>query len=179
MEEMNGQEIDGKRVRVQYAKVTSRGNNKTERQRRFDSEVAERKREKEERAQEQEEREKEFQWYLQMKESGGLAREEEEIRRRSVFVGNTYDLTEDDLREAFMEYGVVDVRFPYSRPDGGYAHVEFESEQETTRALREMTGSKVRVRTQYIRVERPRGKRVGARSGGEEDAGARRFGEGG
>lgn len=180
---MDGAEIDGRRVRVSWAKATGRGQDKTERKARFEEEQKEEEMKSE---QLMEERRRRASLRDRQAFSTGRAGEhvgsKEEIARRSVFVGNVYDLTEQDLREAFLGYGVVHVKWPWTKQGGGFVHIELETEDDAIRALNEM--DKVYIGRQLIRVERPKGKRQRSVDEGQsqfedsQDGNWGRFGEG-
>ncbi|MDP5018288.1 MAG: RNA-binding protein, partial [Dolichospermum sp.] len=63
----------------------------------------------------------------------------------SIYVGNlSYQVTEEDLKRAFAEYGTVGrVQLPTDRETGrprGFAFVEMESEADETKAIEALDG---------------------------------------
>lgn len=95
-----------------------------------------------------------------------------------LYVGNlSYQTTEDDLREKFEEFGVVnEVNIITDRDSGrskGFAFVEMENTDEANAAIKEMDGANFGERTLTVNEARPREPRSGGGGGG------RRFGGGG
>lgn len=94
----------------------------------------------------------------------------------SIYVGNlSYDVTEDDLRNVFAEYGSVKrIQLPTDRETGrprGFGFVEMESEDTEAAAIDALDGAEWMGRVMKVNKARPREDR-GGRSGG----GARNFG---
>lgn len=82
----------------------------------------------------------------------------------SVYVGNlSYDATDEDLKDAFAEYGNVKrVQVPNDRETGrprGFAFVEMESEDDETAAIEGLDGSQLMGRTLKVNKARPREER--------------------
>lgn len=186
MDMMDGTEIEGRRIKVTWAKVTTRGKDKSERMTRFEEDREEEEMRKERLAEEKVRRtslrEKQM---IRAGRPGEHVGSKEEIARRSLFVGNVHDLTEEDLREAFLNYGVVHVKWPWTQPGAGFVHLEMETEEDAIRAMNEM--DKVYVGRQSLRVQRPRGRKQREVSDGEssqgegdgsQDGNWGRFGEG-
>lgn len=164
---MDGAEIGGRRVRVSWAKITNKGQDKNERMARFEEERTEEQL-KEEQLMEERRRRTALREKQAMRagRSGEHVGSKEEIARRSLFVGNVHDLTEEELREAFLGYGVVHVKWPWTKPGAGFVHLELETEEDAIRAMNEM--DKVYIGRQLVRVERPKGKRQRAVGDGDE-----------
>ena len=109
----------------------------------------------------------------------------------SIYVGNlSYQVTEDDLKRAFAEYGTVNrVQLPTDRETGrprGFAFVEMAAEAEETAAIEaldgaEWMGRELKVNKAKHKEERPRGgggnwgNRGGERGGGGGDRDRNRY----
>ncbi|AMW28432.1 MULTISPECIES: RNA recognition motif domain-containing protein [Arthrospira] len=79
----------------------------------------------------------------------------------SIYVGNlSYDVTDEDLKEVFAEYGTVKrVHLPTDRETGkfrGFAFVEMNTEEEETRAIEELDGAEWMGREIRVNQARPR-----------------------
>ena len=79
----------------------------------------------------------------------------------SIYVGNlSYDVTEDDLTEAFGEYGSVKrVQIPIDRDTGrnrGFAFVEMENESDENKAIEALDGAEWMGRNMKVNKARPR-----------------------
>lgn len=79
----------------------------------------------------------------------------------SIYVGNlSYEVTPDDLREVFAEYGTVkDVQIPTDREIGrrrGFGFVEMSSEAEETAAIEGLDGAEWMGRDLKVNKARPR-----------------------
>lgn len=101
----------------------------------------------------------------------------------NIYVGNlSYDLTEDELREAFGAYGQVEsvniIRDRYSGNSKGFGFVEMPSQDEGNAAMKGLNGRELRGRALNVNVARPRSdSRSGSRGGGGgAGAGGRRQG---
>ncbi|MBD2440718.1 RNA-binding protein [Nostoc sp. FACHB-110] len=89
----------------------------------------------------------------------------------SIYVGNlSYQVTEDDLRMAFSEYGKVSrVQLPTDRETGrsrGFAFVEMESESQETAAIEALDGAEWMGRDLKVNKAKPREERSPSRGGG-------------
>jgi len=89
----------------------------------------------------------------------------------SIYVGNlSYQVTEDDLRMAFSEYGKVNrVQLPTDRETGrprGFAFVEMESESQETAAIEALDGAEWMGRDLKVNKAKPREERSPSRGGG-------------
>ncbi len=84
-----------------------------------------------------------------------------------IYVGNlSYEVTEDDLKLAFKEFGQVEtvtiIKDKYSGQSKGFGFVEFASKAEGQAAIDGLNGKEVKGRTVRVdkaepRTERPRG----------------------
>ncbi|MCC5636441.1 RNA-binding protein [Nostoc sp. CHAB 5844] len=88
----------------------------------------------------------------------------------SIYVGNlSYQVTEDDLRMAFSEYGKVNrVQLPTDRETGrprGFAFVEMESESQETAAIEALDGAEWMGRDLKVNKAKPREERSPSRGG--------------
>ena len=101
-----------------------------------------------------------------------------------LFVGNlSFNLTENDLHEAFAAYGTVtEANLMMDRATGrsrGFAFVTMGSPEEAQKAIEAMNGTALDGRNITVNLARPREERPaggGERRGG---GGGRRFGGGG
>ena len=88
----------------------------------------------------------------------------------SIYVGNlSYQVTEEDLKMAFSEYGKVNrVQLPTDRETGrprGFAFVEMESESQETAAIEALDGAEWMGRDLKVNKAKPREDR-GSSGGG-------------
>ncbi|MDH6099929.1 RNA-binding protein [Anabaenopsis sp. FSS-46] len=102
----------------------------------------------------------------------------------SIYVGNlSYQVTEDDLKLAFQEYGKVNrVQLPTDRETGrprGFAFVEMESDAEETAAIEALDGAEWMGRDLKVNKAKPREERSSTRGGGGGNWGNNRRGGGG
>ena len=79
----------------------------------------------------------------------------------SIYVGNlSYQVTEEDLKMAFSEYGKVSrVQLPTDRETGrprGFAFVEMENESQETAAIEALDGAEWMGRDLKVNKARPR-----------------------
>ncbi|AKG23817.1 RNA recognition motif domain-containing protein [Calothrix sp. 336/3] len=95
----------------------------------------------------------------------------------SIYVGNlSYDVSEEDLKQVFEEYGVVKrVQLPIDRETGkkrGFAFVEMETDAEETAAIEALDGAEWLGRSLRVNKAKPKtdsgpgGGRRGNNSGG-------------
>ena len=82
----------------------------------------------------------------------------------SIYVGNlSYEVTQDDLSQAFAEYGEVKrVQLPTDRETGrlrGFAFVEMTTEAEETAAIEALDGAEWMGRNLKVNKARPREER--------------------
>lgn len=89
----------------------------------------------------------------------------------SIYVGNlSYQVTEEDLKQAFAEYGKVSrVQLPTDRETGrprGFAFVEMSTETEETAAIEALDGAEWMGRDLKVNKAKPREERGSSRGGG-------------
>ncbi|MFB2880711.1 RNA recognition motif domain-containing protein [Floridanema aerugineum] len=89
----------------------------------------------------------------------------------SIYVGNlSYQVTDEDLKEVFKEYGEVKrVQVPTDRETGkmrGFAFVEMSNEDEETAAIDALDGAEWMGRSLKVNKAKPREERGGNRGGG-------------
>lgn len=93
----------------------------------------------------------------------------------SIYVGNlSYEVTEDDLKRAFGEYGTVNrVQLPSDRETGrprGFAFVEMAKDEEETAAIDALDGADWMGRSLKVNKAKPREDR-GSSGGGDRRGG--------
>lgn len=96
-----------------------------------------------------------------------------------LYVGNlSYDSTEDDLRDAFSNYGeVASVNLITDRDTGrpkGFAFVEMASSDDAQAAMQSLNGSELggrQIKVDEARPQRERGERRGGGGGGRRGGG--------
>jgi RNA recognition motif-containing protein len=105
----------------------------------------------------------------------------------SIYVGNlSYDVTEEDIRQVFTEYGTVKrVQLPTDRETGrmrGFGFVEMESDDQETAAIEALDGAEWMGRDLKVNKAKPREERSpsrnsgwGGNSGGGGGGGSRRY----
>ena len=86
------------------------------------------------------------------------------VESMSIFVGNlSYEVSEDDRREVFAEYGTVNkVKMPRDRETGekrGFAFVEMGTEAEEQEAIESLEQAEWMGRTLKVNKARPREQR--------------------
>ncbi len=89
----------------------------------------------------------------------------------SIYIGNlSYDVTQDDLTQAFAEYGTVKrVQLPTDRETGrlrGFAFVEMGTDAEEAAAIEALDGAEWMGRDLKVNKARPREER-GSSGGGD------------
>ncbi|MEA5577283.1 RNA-binding protein [Anabaena sp. UHCC 0451] len=94
----------------------------------------------------------------------------------SIYVGNlSYQVTEEDLKQAFAEYGTVSrVQLPTDRETGrprGFAFVEMESEDQETAAITALDGAEWMGRDLKVNKAKPREERSSSPRGGYSGGG--------
>ena len=87
----------------------------------------------------------------------------------NLYVGNlSFDVTEDDLKKAFEEFGqVAEVRLimdKFSGKSKGFGFIEMPSKEEAEKAIEEMNGKELMERALTVNVAKP--KTEGGRGGG-------------
>ena len=86
----------------------------------------------------------------------------------SIYIGNlSYQVTEEDLKLAFAEYGKVSrVQLPTDRETGrprGFAFVEMETESQETAAIEALDGAEWMGRDLKVNKAKPREDKGGSR----------------
>lgn len=89
----------------------------------------------------------------------------------NIFVGNlSYQTTEDELRDAFAEFGTVErvsiVRDRDSGQPRGFAFVEMTDSAQAAKAIETLNGREVNGRAINVNEARPREQRPGGNRGG-------------
>ena len=79
----------------------------------------------------------------------------------NVYVGNlNYDLSEDDLKQAFEEFGEVTsakiISDRYSGRSKGFGFVEMSSDDEAKAAIEALSGKELSGRTMVVNEARPK-----------------------
>ena len=79
----------------------------------------------------------------------------------NVYVGNlNYDLSEDDLKQAFEEFGEVTsakiISDRYSGRSKGFGFVEMSSDDEAKAAIEALSGKDLNGRTMVVNEARPK-----------------------
>ncbi len=99
----------------------------------------------------------------------------------SIYVGNlSYQVAEDDLKQAFAEYGTVKrIQLPTDRETGrvrGFAFVEMGTEAEETTAIEALDGAEWMGRDLKVNKAKPREERGSSGGwGGDNKSRDRRF----
>ena len=89
----------------------------------------------------------------------------------NIYVGNlSYDMTEDDLRQAFGSHGEVTsvniIRDRFSGESRGFGFVEMGSQEDAETAIANMNGTDLKGRTLKVNQARPRTEQRGGGGGG-------------
>jgi RNA recognition motif-containing protein len=95
----------------------------------------------------------------------------------NIYVGNlSYEITEEDLKEAFQQFGAVEsvsiIKDKYSGQSKGFGFVEMPSKAEGQAAIEGLNGKEKKGRTLNINEARPRSEKGGGRG---ERRGSRRY----
>ena len=101
-----------------------------------------------------------------------------------LFVGNvSFDVTENDLQDAFAAHGtVVEANLMTDRMTGkprGFAFVTMSTEEEAQKAIQAMNGADLGGRALTVNLARPREERSGGGGGGGGRGPRRDYGGGG
>jgi len=98
----------------------------------------------------------------------------------NIYVGNlSYEVTEEDLKEAFEVFGKVDtfkvIKDNYTGRSKGFGFVEMPAKSEAESAIQGLNGKDLKGRSINVSEARPRpeGRRGGARPGGPRGGGSR------
>ena len=102
----------------------------------------------------------------------------------NIYVGNlSYDISEEDLRLAFEQYGAVDsvsiIKDKFSGQSKGFGFVEMSSSAEGQAAIDGLNGQEKKGRALKVNEARPRTENRGGRGGFGGGGGKRGFGGGG
>ena len=96
----------------------------------------------------------------------------------NIFIGNlNYNLTEDDVREIFEEYGELDsvkvITDKFTGRSKGFGFVEMSNEEEAKKAIEELNGAEVDGRSIVVNesIEKKRDNRGGGFRGGNRGGG--------
>lgn len=97
-----------------------------------------------------------------------------------IFVGNlSWDVTEQDLRQAFEAYGQVEsatiVTDKYSGQPRGFGFVEMPAKAEAQSAISALNGKELKGRPVSVNEARPRPEGYHRGGGGERRGGGRRY----
>lgn len=98
----------------------------------------------------------------------------------SIYVGNlSYEVTQDDLSQAFAEYGTVKrVQLPTDRETGrlrGFGFVEMGTDAEETAAIEALDGAEWMGRALKVNKARPREERGSSRDWGNRSGSSQRY----
>ena len=96
----------------------------------------------------------------------------------NIYVGNlVFDVSEDDLREAFKEFGeIAEIRLimdKYSGKSKGFGFIEMPSKAEAEKAIEEMNGKDFKGRALNVNEAKPKVDRGGRGGGGRGGFGSR------
>jgi len=101
----------------------------------------------------------------------------------NIYIGNlSYEVAEEDLKEAFEVFGEVDtvkvIKDKYTGRSKGFGFVEMPAKAEAQSAIEGLNGKELKGRSLNVNEARPRseGRRSGARSGGPRHGGGNRGG---
>jgi RNA recognition motif-containing protein len=86
----------------------------------------------------------------------------------NIYVGNlSYEVTEDDLRAAFAEFGTVEsvnlIKDKYSGQSKGFGFVEMPDNSEADQAIKALNGAALKDRNVKVNQAKPRGDRSSRR----------------
>jgi RNA recognition motif-containing protein len=98
----------------------------------------------------------------------------------NIYIGNlSYEVTEEDLKEAFEVFGAVDtvklIKDNHTGRSKGFGFVEMAAKAEAESAIQGLNGKDLKGRSLNVSEARPRseGRRGGAGSGGPRRGGSR------
>ncbi len=79
----------------------------------------------------------------------------------NIYVGNLpYNITEDELKDVFAEYGAVDrvtlITDKYTGESKGFGFIEMPTQSEAEEAVKSLNGSSVKGRNIKVNQARPR-----------------------
>ena len=86
----------------------------------------------------------------------------------NIYVGNlSYNVTEDDLKALFSEFGEVEsvniIKDHFSGQSKGFAFVEMPDNSEADKAMKALNGSELKGREIKVNQAKPRGERPSRR----------------
>jgi RNA recognition motif-containing protein len=89
----------------------------------------------------------------------------------NIYVGNlSFDVTEDDVKEAFASFGQVEsvklIKDKYSGASRGFGFVEMPSQDEAKAAIAGLNGKEIKGRAMNVNEARPRAERPRGGGGG-------------
>lgn len=99
----------------------------------------------------------------------------------NIYVGNlSFDVTENDLKEAFAEFGEIQsvaiIKDKFSGESRGFGFVEMTNKDEAEKAINALNGKEIKGREIKVNEARPRSDRPrGGGRGGFGGGGGRRF----
>ena len=96
----------------------------------------------------------------------------------NIYVGNlSYEVTEEDLKEAFEVFGEVEtakvIKDNYSGRSKGFGFVEMSDKAKAESAIEGLNGKELKGRTLNVNEARPRSE--GGRGGGRQGGGRRSY----
>lgn len=102
----------------------------------------------------------------------------------NIYVGNlSRDVTDEDLRQAFEEFGQVEsiniIKDRFSGESRGFGFVEMPSKEQAQSAITGLNGKKLKERAMNVNEARPRTERRGGRGGRGGGGGGGKRGRGG
>jgi len=88
----------------------------------------------------------------------------------NIYVGNlSYEVTEEDLKEAFEAFGQVEsvsiIKDKYSGQSKGFGFVEMPAKAEAQSAINDLNGKELKGRTLNVNEARPRTESRGGKGG--------------
>jgi len=88
----------------------------------------------------------------------------------NIYVGNlSYEVTEEDLKEAFEAFGEVEtvkvIKDNYTGRSKGFGFVEMPAKDEAESAINDLNGKELKGRTLKVNEARPRTESRGGRGG--------------
>jgi RNA recognition motif-containing protein len=89
----------------------------------------------------------------------------------NIYISNlSFNVTDDDLRDYFTEYGEVSsakvIMDKFTGKSRGFAFVEMSDDEAAKKAIQELDGASVDGRTIGVSVAKPKEDRAGASNGG-------------
>lgn len=94
----------------------------------------------------------------------------------NIYVGNlAREVIEDDLRQAFAQFGTVDtasvIKDKFSGESRGFGFVEMPSKEEAQAAMTALNGKEIKGRALTVNEARPKSEGGGKRDGGNRGGG--------